>query len=251
MPQPQQVRGTPSYKDAEPIQERNRRNLKSNLPLMPRMARKEISVLFDPGRDPAQNLIREEELFRSVEKGEGPELVRFWVNDPCLGMGKAKSARYGWYRDELAKKMGIRVVERATGGGVVYHDGGNLNWSFFLRHSGTILAPTKVFELASGYMVRALSGLGVDAEFVPPNRIDVHGRKVSGMAARSTPRAFLVHGTLLLSADLEKMNRLCIPPRGCPPVANLERWVPGIKPSQVIEAVAKALEDSGLGVQTA
>jgi lipoate---protein ligase len=163
--------------------------------------------------------------------------------------GKAKSPQYGWYHEALAREMGVRVIERATGGGVVYHDEGNLNWSFFLRNSGPLLSPTKMFERASGYIIRALANLDVDAEFSPPNRIDVQGRKVSGMAARSTPRAHLVHGTLLLRSNLEKLNRLCISPPGCPPVANLDEWIPEIHPLQVVRAVVETLRESGFDVQ--
>ena len=209
-----------------------------------------LKVYVDKGKDPAENLKREEDLFRGVDSGELPELLRFWVDSECLVRGKAKSAQYGWYREALAQEMGVRVIERATGGGVVFHDEGNLNWSFFLRNSGRLLPPVKMFERASGHMVRALADLDVDAEFSPPNRIDVQGRKVSGMAARSTPRAYLVHGTLLLRTNLGKLNRLCIPPPGCPPVANLDEWIPEIHPLHVVRAVVEELKNAGYEVQT-
>jgi lipoate-protein ligase A len=145
--------------------------------------------------------------------------------------------------------MGTEVVERSTGGGVVYHDEGNLNWSFFLRNAGSFPSPKAMFGLASGYMVRALEGLGVRARFSPPNRIDVSDRKVSGMAARSTSRALLVHGTLLLSSNLERLNMLCIPPPGCPPVANVSGWAKGIDAPSVVFAVVRVLRESGYRVQ--
>ena len=215
------------------------------------MTEKEILIHFDTARDPAENLTREEEIFEMVEAGRLPELVRLWVNTECLVRGKAKSAKYGWYREALAREMGIRVVERATGGGVVYHDEGNLNWSFFLRTSGAFLSPTVAFERGSRYMVEALRALGAEARFSPPNRIDVSDRKVSGMAAKSTVRTLLVHGTLLLDSDLEKLNMLCIPPPGCPPVAIVSEWAKGVTPAEVMKALAAVLEDSGFRVRTA
>lgn len=202
-----------------------------------------MRVYVEKSRDPVENLRREDELFRRVEAGKSPELVRFWIDSECLVRGKAKSANYGWYHEALAKRMGVRVIERATGGGVVYHDEGNLNWSLFFKSSGQLLSPVKMFGGASEYIVRALRSLGLRAQFAPPNRIDVQGRKVSGMAARSTPRAYMVHGTLLLRSDLEKLNQLCIPPPGCPPVANLDEWLPEIRPPQVVRAVVEALKD--------
>ena len=208
-----------------------------------------LKVYVDRGRDPVENLKREEDLFHRVESGELPELLRFWTDSECLVRGRARSAQYGWYHEALAGEMGVRVIERATGGGVVYHDEGNLNWSFFLRSSGPLLSPTKMFEQTSVHVVKALASLGVDAEFSPPNRIDVQGRKVSGLAARSTPGAYLVHGTLLLRSDLDRLNRLCIPPPGCPPVANLDEWVPEIQPLQVVRAVVEVLKGSGFDVE--
>ena len=212
---------------------------------------REMLVRFDRARDPLANLAREDELFQQVERRELPEQVRFWKVSECLVRGKARSAKYGWYRESVAKTMGIEVMVRTTGGGVVYHDEGNLNWSFFLRNTGGLVSPTRVFEWASVHIVRALAELGVDARFVPPHRIDAHDRKVSGMAARMTPRTILVHGTLLLDSDLEKLNQLCIPPAGCPPVVNLREWLPGIEASQVVKAVAGALKNADFDVKMA
>ena len=214
------------------------------------MTERKILLYFDGTRDPAENLSREEELFEKVEQRALPELVRLWVNSECLVRGKAKSPKYGWYKEELAKRMGIRVFERETGGGVVYHDEGNLNWSIFLKTSGTFLSPTAAFEQGSRYVVKALESLGVPAQFSPPNRIDAANRKVSGMAAKSTVRTLLTHGTLLLRSDQEKLNLLCIPPPGCPPVANLSEWVDGIDPARVKTALAGAFEGSGFSVIT-
>lgn len=213
------------------------------------MPRTRLRVIFDKARDPTKNIGREEELLRQVESGKLPELVRFWVDSECLVRGKAKNPRYGWYREALAKKMGVKVIERATGGGVVYHDGGNLNWSFFLRNSGRLLSPTQMFEGASEHVVETLRELGVPAEFAPPNRIDAEGRKVSGMAARSTPKVRLVHGTLLVDSDLGKLNGLCIPPDGCPPVANIKRWNSRVGTAGVVRAFVRHLRDSGVEVQ--
>jgi lipoate---protein ligase len=207
-------------------------------------------VFFDRIQDPVANLARETELFGQVDGGGYPECVRFWVNSRCLVRGMARSARYGWYNEGLAKELKIPVIERSTGGGVVYHDEGNLNWSFFLRTPGSFQSPTASFDLASKFVIGALDRLDVHAKFSSPNRIDVSDRKVSGMAARSTVRTLLVHGTLLLNSDLKTLNQLCIPPPGCPPVSNLSEWKSGIDAESVMEAVIGVLEDSGFRVRT-
>lgn len=208
----------------------------------------QVHLLRDMESDPTLNMTREKELFRLVENSERIETVRFWANSDCLVRGKARDARYGWYNEGLAKELGVRVLLRETGGGVVYHDSGNLNWSIFARSEGGFQSPAKLFGEASRYMVEGLLRLGVRAEFSPPNRIDVEGRKVSGLAARSTPRAVLVHGTLLLDSDLERLNRLCIPPKGCPPVANLSQWIDGINAPAVVAAFGEAMKAAGLVV---
>lgn len=209
---------------------------------------RDIRVFFDQGRDPQRNLAREDELFRSFQGEGSADLLRFWINRPCLVRGRAKNPRYGWYRDDVARELGVPVFERTTGGGVVYHDEGNLNWSFFVKNSGRLLSPAQMFEGVSKYVVGSLDELGVLARFAPPNRIDVHGYKVSGMAASSTPKVRLVHGTLLVDSDLETLNRLCVPPPACPPVANISQWAPGVRPSQVVDAFVRALERSGATV---
>ena len=206
-------------------------------------------VVFDQTRDPASNLIRETELFAQVDDGVLPELARFWINSECLVRGEARSAKYGWYREDVAAKMKIPVLTRSTGGGVVYHDEGNLNWSLFFRNPDPFLSPTAAFNTGSRYMVKALERQGIRAEFSSPNRIDVSGRKVSGMAARFTVRTILVHGTLLIDSDLEKLNALCVPPVGCPPVSNLTEWERHIDAATLVDSVAAVLRDSGFRVR--
>jgi lipoate-protein ligase A len=213
------------------------------------MTQGEFIVYNDKTHDPVFNFEREADLFEAVENRSSPDCLRFWVNSPCLVRGRARSARYGWYNEGLARELKIPVIERATGGGVVYHDEGNLNWSFFFRTSGAFQSPTASFGRASRFVIAALGHLGLRARFSPPNRIDVAGRKISGMAARSTVRTLLVHGTLLLNSDLKTLNRLCIPPAGCPPVSNLTEWKPGIDAESVANAVIGVLGQEGYRVR--
>jgi lipoate---protein ligase len=214
------------------------------------LAARELLVQFEQARDPVVNLKREMELFAKVDSGALPEIARFWVNSECLVRGEARARGYGWYHEEVAASMGVPVLTRSTGGGVVYHDEGNLNWSFFLRNSGPFPSPTAAFEMGSKFLVKGLASRGVGAKFSPPNRIDVSGRKVSGMAARFTARTILVHGTLLVDSNLQKLNALCVPPPGCPLVANLTEWAKAIRMADVVDSVVAALKDSGFRVRT-
>ena len=214
------------------------------------MTAREIQVYFDNERDPSSNLRRESELFETVDRGDSPETLRFWVNSRCLVRGRARTARYGWYHEDRAGELNIPVVERSTGGGVVYNDEGNLNWSFFFKTSGPFVSPTTAFGQASAYIISALKNLGVEASFAPPNRIDVSGRKISGMAAKSTMKTLLVHGTLLLNSNLEELNLLCVPPPGCPPVSNASEFAKEIDSNTVVREVLAVLREAGFQVRT-
>jgi lipoate-protein ligase A len=214
------------------------------------MTAREILVYFDAERDPHSNLGRESELFEAVDRCALPEALRFWINSRCLVRGRARTARYGWYREDRVREVNIPVVERSTGGGVVYNDVGNLNWSFFFKTSGAFVSPTTAFGQASAYIISALNNLGVKASFAPPNRIDVSGRKISGMAAKSTAKTLLVHGTLLLNSNLEELNFLCVPPPGCPPVSNVNEFAKNIDSDRVTPEVLAVLRESGFQVRT-
>jgi lipoate-protein ligase A len=84
-----------------------------------------------------------------------------------------------------------------------------------------------------------LRPLGIDAAFAAPNRIDAAGRKVSGIAARASLEAVLVHGTLLVTSDIQRLNALCIYPPGCPRVVNLADLRPGLEVADVRQAIER------------
>ena len=212
------------------------------------MAPGKLLVFVEGETDPAANVAAEDRIFGQVERREMPQVLRFWKNTECLIRGKVKNPRYGWYDERLAAKLRVPIVERSTGGGVVYNDLGNLNWSLFLQAWGDTVSPTALFERSSAYVLRALRQGGFDARFSPPNRIDVSGKKVSGMAARSTRRAHLIHGTLLIDADLGKLNSLCVAPPGCPPVSNLKVWLPEIDEEVVEQAITAQLAETDYDV---
>lgn len=203
-------------------------------------------ILRDSETRPWINLARDDEIFEMVERGVTPQCVRFWINQECLVKGRIISPKYGSFNEDLAAKLKVPVFERSTGGGVVYHDPGNLNWTFFLKTSSSFLSPRKVFLTPAGFVVKALKRLGLEAKFSPPNMIEIQNRKVSGMAARASLNTLLVHGTLLFKSNLSRLNELCKPPPNCPPVSNLSEWRQDLTVSDFINSMTDVLNNSGL-----
>src|SRR3989442_13908692 len=103
-----------------------------------------------------------------------------------------------------------------TGGGDVYHDGGNLNYSISLR-KGNRLVPDEhlqlVFQRLSEGAVEGLRKLSVKTEFQPVNDIEVDGRKVSGAAGCIRWNTIFNHGCILVGSDLKILEKPLTVPR--------------------------------------
>src|SRR5690606_26885549 len=97
---------------------------------------------------------------------------------------------------------GIHVVRRLSGGGAVYHDLGNLNFSFITNDDGQSFHNYRQFTEP---VIRALRELGVDAELTGRNDIQVGSRKISGNAQFVTKGRMFSHGTLLFASAMENV----------------------------------------------
>lgn len=145
-------------------------------------------------RDPAYNLAFEETVLRQRTQGD---YLLLWQNDNTIVIGQNQNAEAEINR-AFVETHGIHVVRRTTGGGAVYHDLGNLNYSF-ITDSGD--AERLTMERFTRPVVEALRGLGLQAEASGRNDILVEGRKVSGTAQRLLGKRILHHGTLLFDAN--------------------------------------------------
>jgi len=163
-----------------------------------------LEVVLD---DPYSNVALEEALFAEMKQ----PVLRVWENKRAVVIGRAQKAEFETDLSYCVEHS-IPVVRRVTGGGAVYHGPGNLNWSFFVpRPEGVGLDARGVFASFAGILVRALAGCGLDCRFVVPNSVADARGKVSGMAAFLSRAGVLCHGTLLVSADLEEVERLTKP----------------------------------------
>lgn len=156
-------------------------------------------ILTLDSNDPFFNLSAEEYFL--CEKDE--DFSMLWQNEPCIVIGKNQNAA-----DEInrgyVRARSLPVVRRITGGGAVYHDRGNLNFSFIINGEADRV------ELCQP-IIDVLRSIGVVAEISGRNDILVGGRKISGTAMCSRGGRSLFHGTLLISADLEAMSEALRP----------------------------------------
>ena len=183
-----------------------------------------------PSADPYFNLALEQVLF------EGPGRERaccmLWRNDRTIVVGK--------YQNTLqevdlacARRHGIRVARRLSGGGAVYHDLGNVNFTFVAPHQGAGMD----FAAFCRPVAAVLAELGVEAAIGGRNDMTVEGKKFSGSAQYVKAGRVMHHGTILYDSDLTMLGKVLRPPedkyvsRGLPSVrgrvTNLRPYVKG------------------------
>ena len=153
--------------------------------------------------DPHWNLAAEEYY---LLHGEG-DLFLLWRNGPSVIIGRNQNA-YGEVDTAYATEHGIPVVRRLSGGGAVFHDLGNVNFSFL---TDAVEGGNIDFSRFTEPIRKALSTMGIEAVLDGRNDLTVDGKKVSGNAQGTVSREdgtkrLLHHGTLLFSADLTSLS---------------------------------------------
>ena len=150
--------------------------------------------------DPYFNLALEEYLFSLDDE---TSYMLLWQNEPTIVIGKYQNTAEE-VNSEYVKEKDIHVVRRITGGGAVYHDLGNLNYTFISKGTGK-----KEFDFGKFTMpiVKALAKLGIKAELSGRNDITIDGKKFSGNAQYVKYGKVLHHGTLLFNSQMEELTR--------------------------------------------
>ncbi|AUS88267.1 lipoate--protein ligase [Lysinibacillus capsici] len=148
--------------------------------------------------DPRINLAIEEYLLKTMDVEKEPVLL-FYINQPSIIIGKNQNT-IEEINTDYVEDNGIIVVRRLSGGGAVYHDLGNLNFSFITNDDGDSFMNYKKFTQP---VVDALAKMGVNAELSGRNDILAEGRKVSGNAQFSTKGRMFSHGTLMFDTEID------------------------------------------------
>lgn len=149
--------------------------------------------------DPYFNIAAEEYVLKNFHK----ECFMLWRNQPSIIIGKHQNA-LSEINLNFVEKNNLPVIRRITGGGTVYHDLGNLNFTFTKKAPSENLVNFKKFiEL----IIYALTTLNIDAKFENKNSITLNKKKISGNAEHIYKNNVLHHGTLLFSTQLDHMEK--------------------------------------------
>lgn len=159
-----------------------------------------IFIDNEGNNNPHLNLALEEYIVRNFKD---KDYLLFYINQPSIIIGRNQNTLEEVNQNYVEEKD-IKVVRRISGGGAVYHDFGNLNFSFITDHD---IKSFNNFKKVTAPIVKVLNDMGVKAEMKGRNDVVVDDRKISGNAQFSTGKRMFTHGTLLLNSDLGEVTR--------------------------------------------
>ena len=155
-------------------------------------------LLHSSSNDPYYNLALEEFLFE--EKKE--DVILIYINRDSIVCGKHQHV-LGETNSRYVDEVNLPVLRRFSGGGTVYHDKGNINFSFITTGKDNKVID---FQRYAKPVVKFLKSLSVPAELTERHDITLEGFKISGHAAHAKNKRSLHHGTLLYEANLQKLS---------------------------------------------
>ncbi|WP_053957236.1 lipoate--protein ligase [Inediibacterium massiliense] len=158
-----------------------------------------MKFLINLSVNPFFNLALEEYLLKNVDIDE--DYFILWQNEPTIVIGKHQNALNEINMD-FVKNNNIHVVRRNSGGGSVYHDLGNINFTFLAKYEEKFLLDFKTFTIP---VIDSLRKLKVNAQLSGRNDILIGGKKISGNSQYLYKDRLLHHGTLLFDSELENL----------------------------------------------
>lgn len=188
--------------------------------------------------NPYQNLAYEQCLFDYVD--ENSAIIFLWQNENTIVIGKNQNV-YAECKAEEFISSGGQIARRKSGGGAVYHDLGNLNFSILCRSE--FLSKATYQKIISS----ALKLIGLQTEFNGRNDLLIDGRKFSGNAFYDNGRVCCQHGTVLVCSDLKKMSYYLTPAQSklerhhIQSVASRVVNLASVSPSVTVEGIKAAI----------
>jgi lipoate-protein ligase A len=150
--------------------------------------------IYHQTTDPYFNIATDEYILKHIEE----DCFMLWQNDNAIIVGKHQNT-LSEINYEYVKQNNIHVVRRLSGGGAVYHDLGNINFSFTQTVNDGYLVDFKKYTKP---IIGVLQSLGINASFEGRNDISIDGKKISGNAEHTYRNKVLHHGTLLFSSNM-------------------------------------------------
>lgn len=152
--------------------------------------------------DPCFNLALEQYLFDCMDARE--QYFMLWQNNPTVVVGRYQNTEEEINR-EFVDSHNIQVVRRLSGGGAVYHDSGNLNFSFIVNQDDISDFNFCVFVQP---VIQTLADFGITASFTGRNDIVIDGKKFSGNSQYAKNGRLLHHGCIMLDSDVDTVQRV-------------------------------------------
>lgn len=167
-----------------------------------------LRVLDSGLRTAADNLALDAAMIASCRAGRYSGLLRFHRYEPTVSIGVHQPVTHAVRADYCASE-GIEIARRATGGGSVYFDAHQLCWTLVFQRRLVDSTPSLAqwMQLLTQPLATALSGLGINAQYAPPNDIEINGRKIGSGFIDVGDSLVLFQGNLLLGVDTGRMLR--------------------------------------------
>lgn len=157
--------------------------------------------IVNKSNKPDYNIALEEYCFKKLLHHD--KVFILWINEPAIIVGKHQNT-FEEINAEYVKEHGIHVIRRITGGGAVYHDLNNLNYTIISNEDKGVNFDFKTF---SQPVIDTLNELGVTAEFTGRNDLVIDGKKICGNAQAYIKGRVMHHGCLLFDTDLSVLSK--------------------------------------------